>query len=162
MADSVYRVTEVIGVSSESWEAAARIAVETAAKTVRDLRIAEVVRQDVTIADGGVVNFRVRLAISLSTNLATDRRAGRSRAGFARLVRAEGGVDIRMTGSERVLERADAAASTRCWRRFDPRKATYATTPSANTATTAAMTAAAFMVGHRLACQHDKCPAHVR
>ena len=53
MADSVYRVTEVIGVSSESWEAAARSAVETAAKTVRDLRIAEVVRQDVTIEDGG-------------------------------------------------------------------------------------------------------------
>jgi len=64
MADSVYRVTEVIGVSSESWEAAARVAVETAAKTVRDLRVAEVVRQDVTIGDGGVVNFRVRLGIS--------------------------------------------------------------------------------------------------
>ena len=44
MADSVYRVTEVIGVSTESWEAAARAAVETAAKTVRDLRVAEVVR----------------------------------------------------------------------------------------------------------------------
>jgi flavin-binding protein dodecin len=64
MAESVYRVTEVIGVSSESWEAAARTAVETAAKTVRDLRIAEVLRQDLTICDGGVVNFRVRLAIS--------------------------------------------------------------------------------------------------
>jgi len=45
-------------------EAAARAAVETAAKTVRDLRIAEVLRQDLTIGDGGVVNFRVRLAIS--------------------------------------------------------------------------------------------------
>ena len=64
MAESVYRVTEVIGVSSDSWEAAAQTAVETAAKTVRDLRIAEVVRQDLTIADGGVVNYRVRLAIS--------------------------------------------------------------------------------------------------
>jgi flavin-binding protein dodecin len=64
MADSVYRVTEVIGVSTESWEAAARAAVETAAKTVRDLRVAEVVRQDVTIQDGGIVNFRVRLGIS--------------------------------------------------------------------------------------------------
>jgi flavin-binding protein dodecin len=64
MAEGVYRVTEVIGVSSESWEAAARTAVETAAKTVRDLRIAEVLRQDLTIADGGVVNYRVRLAIS--------------------------------------------------------------------------------------------------
>ena len=64
MADSVYRVTEVIGVSNESWEAAARSAVETAAKTVRDLRIAEVVRQDLTIGDGGVVNYRIRLALS--------------------------------------------------------------------------------------------------
>ncbi len=65
MADSsVYRVTEVIGVSTESWEAAARSAVETAAKSVRDLRIAEVRRADVTVADGGVVSFRVRLAIS--------------------------------------------------------------------------------------------------
>jgi len=64
MAESVYRVTEVIGASSESWEAAARAAVETAAKTVRDLRIAEVVRQDLTIEDGGVVAYRVRLGIS--------------------------------------------------------------------------------------------------
>jgi dodecin len=64
MADGVYRVTEVIGTSGESWEAAARNAVETAAKTVRDLRIAEVVRQDVTIENGGVKGYRVRLAIS--------------------------------------------------------------------------------------------------
>ena len=64
MADSVYRVTEVIGVSSECWEAAARSAVETAAKTVRDLRIAEVLRQDLTIENGGVTSFRVRLGIS--------------------------------------------------------------------------------------------------
>lgn len=64
MADGVYRVTEVIGISSESWEAAARAAVETAAKTVRDLRIAEVVRQDITIENGQVKNYRVRLAIS--------------------------------------------------------------------------------------------------
>ena len=64
MAESVYRVTEVIGVSSESWEAAARSAVETAAKTVRDLRVAEVVREDVTIENGAIASFRVRLAIS--------------------------------------------------------------------------------------------------
>jgi flavin-binding protein dodecin len=64
MADGVYRVTEVIGVSSESWEAAARNAVETAAKTVRDLRIAEVIRQDLTIENGGVREYRVRLGIS--------------------------------------------------------------------------------------------------
>jgi flavin-binding protein dodecin len=64
MADSVYRVTEVIGVSSESWEQAARNAVETAGESVRELRIAEVVRQDVTIADGKIAEFRVRLGIS--------------------------------------------------------------------------------------------------
>ncbi len=64
MADSVYRVTEVIGVSSESWEAAASSAVETAGKTVRDLRIAEVLRQDVVIENGAVTGYRVRLAIS--------------------------------------------------------------------------------------------------
>ena len=64
MADSVYRVTEVIGVSSESWEAAARNAVEVAARTVRDLRVAEVIRQDVTIEDGGLVAYRVRLGLS--------------------------------------------------------------------------------------------------
>ena len=64
MADGVYRVTEVVGVSSESWEAAARVAVETAAQSVRELRVAEVVRQDLTIQDGAIVNFRVRLGIS--------------------------------------------------------------------------------------------------
>jgi flavin-binding protein dodecin len=64
MAESVYRVTEIIGVSGESWEAAARSAVQTAAKTVRDLRVAEVIRQDVTIENGSLVNYRVRLGIS--------------------------------------------------------------------------------------------------
>ena len=64
MADSVYRVTEVIGVSGESWDAAARNAVESAAKTVRDLRVAEVICQDVTIENGSLVNYRVRLGIS--------------------------------------------------------------------------------------------------
>jgi dodecin len=64
MADTVYRVTEVIGTSSESWEAAASNAVETAGKTVRDLRIAEVLRQDVAIENGKVSNYRVRLGIS--------------------------------------------------------------------------------------------------
>ncbi len=61
---SVYRVTEVIGVSDESWEAAARTAIETAAGTVRELRIAEVVRQDVTIEHGRITGYRVRLALS--------------------------------------------------------------------------------------------------
>ena len=64
MADSVYRVTEVIGVSPDSWEAAARNAVETAAQTVRDIRIAEATRFDVTIQEGKVASYRVRLDIS--------------------------------------------------------------------------------------------------
>jgi dodecin len=64
MADSVYRVTEVIGVSTESWEAAARSAIETAARSVRDLRVAEVNRQDVTIENGQITSYRVRLGIS--------------------------------------------------------------------------------------------------
>jgi flavin-binding protein dodecin len=64
MSDSVYRVTDVIGVSSESWEAAASNAVETAAKTIRDLRVAEVIRTDVTIENGKVSSYRVRLGIS--------------------------------------------------------------------------------------------------
>ena len=64
MADSVYRVTEVVGVSSESWEAAARNAVQTASGTLRDLRVAEVVKQDLTMEEGQVKHFRTRLAIS--------------------------------------------------------------------------------------------------
>ncbi len=64
MADSVYRVTEVIGVSSESWEAAARNAVAVAGTSIRDLRVAEVVREDVTIENGAISGYRVRLAIS--------------------------------------------------------------------------------------------------
>ena len=64
MADSVYRVTEVIGTSSESWEAAARNAVETAGKSVRDLRVAAVKQADLTIENGSVASYRVRLDIS--------------------------------------------------------------------------------------------------
>ena len=64
MPDSVYRVTDVIGTSTESWEAAAASAVQTAAKSVRDLRVAEVLRQDVMIEDGAVKGYRIRLAIS--------------------------------------------------------------------------------------------------
>ena len=64
MGNSVYRVTEVIGTSSESWEAAAKNAVETAGRTVRDLRVAEATRFDVTIEDGKVAEYRVRLDIS--------------------------------------------------------------------------------------------------
>ena len=64
MPDSVYRVTEVIGTSTDGWEAAARTAVETASKTVRDLRVAEVTKLDVTIENGTVTTYRARLNIS--------------------------------------------------------------------------------------------------
>jgi flavin-binding protein dodecin len=64
MSESVYRVTEVIGVSADSWEQAAKNAVKTAGESVRELRIAEVVRQDVTIEDGEISGFRVRLGVS--------------------------------------------------------------------------------------------------
>jgi len=64
MSDSVYRVTEVIGTSSDSWEAAAQAAVETAARSIRDLRVAEATRFDVTIQDGKIADYRVRLDIS--------------------------------------------------------------------------------------------------
>ena len=61
---TVYRVTEVIGTSANSWEDAARNAVRTAAGTLRDLRIAEIEKLDVKIEDGKVVQFRARLALS--------------------------------------------------------------------------------------------------
>jgi hypothetical protein len=64
MSDSVYRVTEVIGTSATSWEEAAKNAVETAAKTLRDLRVGEVVKFDVTIEDGTVTSYRARVNIS--------------------------------------------------------------------------------------------------
>ena len=64
MADSVYRVTELVGTSTQSWEAAAKAAVETASKTLRDLRVAEVVRQDLTIENGKVSSYRIRLNVS--------------------------------------------------------------------------------------------------
>jgi dodecin len=62
--ESVYRVTEVIGTSSQSWEDAAKAAVKTAAGTLRDLRIAEVVKMDVKIENGKVLEFRTRLQLS--------------------------------------------------------------------------------------------------
>jgi flavin-binding protein dodecin len=61
---TVYRVTEVIGTSANSWEDAAQNAVSTAASSLRDLRIAEIEKLDVKIEDGKVVQFRARLALS--------------------------------------------------------------------------------------------------
>jgi len=62
--NAVYRVTEVIGTSSNSWEDAARNAVKTAAKSLRDLRIAEITKLDVKVEDGKITQFRARLALS--------------------------------------------------------------------------------------------------
>ena len=62
--NAVYRVTEVIGTSSQSWEDAARSAVKVASKSLRDLRIAEITKLDVKIESGKVVQFRARLALS--------------------------------------------------------------------------------------------------
>jgi flavin-binding protein dodecin len=64
MADSVYRVTELVGTSTESWEAAARNAVETASKSLRDLRVAEVRELDMTVKNGKVEAFRARVLLS--------------------------------------------------------------------------------------------------
>ena len=61
---TVYRVTEVIGTSANSWEDAARNAVKTASSSLRDLRIAEVVKLDVKVDAGKVTAFRARLALS--------------------------------------------------------------------------------------------------
>jgi len=62
--NAVYRVTEVIGTSGSSWEDAAKNAVKTASKSLRDLRIAEITKLDVKIENGKVTQFRTRLALS--------------------------------------------------------------------------------------------------
>jgi dodecin len=64
MADSVYRVTELVGTSSESWERAAASAVETASQTLRDLRVAEVLKLDLQLENGQVRAYRARIQVS--------------------------------------------------------------------------------------------------
>jgi len=64
MTDSIYKIIEVVGTSTKSWEDAARNAVETAGKTVKDLRVAEIVRLDMTVDEGKVINFRARVTLS--------------------------------------------------------------------------------------------------
>jgi dodecin len=64
MESSVYKIIEIVGTSVKSWEDASKVAVETAAQTLEDLRVAEVVKQDVTIENGKVTGYRVRLTIS--------------------------------------------------------------------------------------------------
>ena len=64
MSESVYKVIELVGSSPTSWEDAAKNAVETAGKTLRDLRIAEIAEMDMKIEDGKVTAYRVRVKIS--------------------------------------------------------------------------------------------------
>ena len=61
---TVYRVTEIIGTSSTSWEEAAAEAIKTAAETIRDLRVAEVVQQDLHLDEDGAITYRTRLQLS--------------------------------------------------------------------------------------------------
>jgi hypothetical protein len=64
MAESVYKVIEIVGTSSESWEKAAAAAVRRASKSLRDLRVAEVKQMDMALKDGKVEAYRIRLSVS--------------------------------------------------------------------------------------------------
>lgn len=64
MADSVYKFSELVGTSSESWEKAAAAAVTQASKSIRDLRVAEIVQLDVTIEDGKIKSYRAKVKLS--------------------------------------------------------------------------------------------------
>jgi flavin-binding protein dodecin len=71
MAESVYKVIELVGTSSESWEKAAAAAVRQASRTLRDLRVAEISTLDVTIEDGKVKSYRAK--VKLSFKYATEK-----------------------------------------------------------------------------------------
>ncbi|NQU06007.1 MAG: dodecin domain-containing protein [Calditrichaeota bacterium] len=64
MADSVYKVIELIGSSEESWEEAARNAINTASKSLQDLRVAEITKFDMKVEDGKVIAFRAKVSVS--------------------------------------------------------------------------------------------------
>lgn len=64
MAEGVYKIVEVVGVSDKSWEDAGRKAVETASASLRDLRVAEVMKLDMKVEDGKVAAFRTRVSLS--------------------------------------------------------------------------------------------------
>ena len=83
MANSIYRVTEIVGTSTRSWEDAVKVAVQTAARSLRDLRVAEVGALDVTVgADGKVKSYRakVKLSFKLTLDTAAARRAPAAKA----------------------------------------------------------------------------------
>lgn len=64
MTESVYKIIELVGTSEKSWEEAARVAVETASKTLKDLRVAEITKLDMKIENGRVTAYRARVNIS--------------------------------------------------------------------------------------------------
>ena len=64
MANSTYKIIELVGTSAKSWEDAAKSAVETAAKSVKELRVAEITRMDMTIENGKVTAYRARVTVS--------------------------------------------------------------------------------------------------
>ncbi len=70
MGNSIYKVVELVGTSSESWEDAAKAAVETASKSLKDLRVAEIDKLDLKVEDGKVVAYRAK--VNLSFKYATD------------------------------------------------------------------------------------------
>ena len=72
MAENVYKVIALVGTSNESWEKAAAAAIERASQTLRDLRVARIVEQDVHIEPGKPLTYRVKVELSSSTRAATD------------------------------------------------------------------------------------------
>ena len=77
MAESVYKVLELIGTSSKSWEDAALTAIRRASRTVRDLRVAEVVEQDLVIENGKIEAFRTKLKVSFKYEDEAPRKKAR-------------------------------------------------------------------------------------
>ncbi len=69
MGDSIYKIIELVGTSDVSWEAAAKNAVETAGKSLKDLRIADVVKMDMKVEKGKVVSYRTRVNLSFKYEL---------------------------------------------------------------------------------------------
>ena len=72
MEGSVYKIIELVGTSTKSWEDAAKTAIETAGKSLEDLRVAEVVKQDVTVENVKVTTFRVRVNVSFKYHPGKD------------------------------------------------------------------------------------------
>ncbi len=80
MPNSVYRVTEIVGTSTRSWEDAAKHAIETAAKSLRELRVAEVSELDVTVENGKVQAYRVKVKLSFKYEAAPTAAAPKKKA----------------------------------------------------------------------------------